>query len=209
VKIETLESFLTEIVVPMFPGASIKKSNFVPFNRTTEIVVYDHAPTRLRVRQNASTKEFFTITRLQAWVNTEKHLVKKLISVFDQTISTAAPLLNQLEDYLSLASQAAENAVAVALNRNGEILLFAQGELKFAKRRGRWLHFTHKPVVTSMSWGGASPLDIRESIYESCLDASFARTGGCIGIVRKHQLSTFYSEVPCLRRRPFRHSNKI
>ena len=289
----------------MFPGSWVEKSDFVPFNKTTETVVYDHAPTRLRVRQNTTAKDFFAITRLQSWDGAEKLLVKKLLSVFDRTKSTAAPLLNQLEDYvvrnaiaqtvavgqqagtletvletlsawasqtyegervssgivitsapasgvvkvsllelmkedfgkilsdgvdswwrvdhagqvlafdtidstkaaasergyfplryLLLASLAAENAVAVTLNRNGEILLFAQGELKFAKRRGRWLHFTHEPVVTSMSWGGASPLDVRQAIYESCLDASFARSGGCIGIVRKHQLSNFNSKCP-------------
>ena len=47
-----------------------------------------------------------------------------------------------------------------------------------------------------MSWGGASPLDVREAIYESCLDSSFARSGGCIGIVRKQHLSSFTTKCP-------------
>lgn len=304
-KIETLENFLTEIVVPMFPGSSLEKSNFVPKKATTATVAYDHAPTKLRVRQNSTAKNFFPITRLQSWEDTEKRLVKKLLAVFGQTQSTAAALLNQLEDYvtriaiaqtvatgkqaetlesiletlsawasqtyegervssgilvtsavgsgtaklslldlmkedfgkvlsdgvdswwqvdaagvvqtfsttdsttaaasergyfplryLALASRAIGNEVAVTLNRNGEILLFAEGELKFSKRRGRWLHFAHKPVVTSMSWGGASAWDVRDAIYESCLDASFARSGGCIGIVRKHELTQFDTKCP-------------
>ena len=305
-KIEKLGSFLTEIVAPMFPGSTVEKSNFVPQNRTTETVVYDHAPTRLRVRQNSIATEFFALVRVQSWDNAEKHLVRKLLAVFDQTKSTAPTFLNQLEDfvvrraiaqtvgvdkqaetleailetlaawasqtyegervsagiliaatpastgtakfsllelmkedfgkvlsdgvdswwrvdeaslvlgfdtvdsskanvsergcfplrYLPLASRTSGKEVGVALNRNGEILMFAQGELKFAKRRGKWLHFTHEPVITSMSWGGASALDVREAIYESCLDASIARSGGCIGIIRKQLLSSFVTKCP-------------
>lgn len=304
-KIETMEGFLKEIVAPMFPGSAIEKSNFVPFNKSKEAVVYEHAPTRLRVRQNSNGTEYFAVTRLQAWEKAEKHLVEELLSVFDQTTAAAAPLLSQLEDYvvrraiartvaggqqattleavlevlsawasqtyegervssgiviastpapagvnpsllelmqedfgkvlsdgvdswwrvnpsgevlafdtvdptkaaasergwfplryLPLATQTANNQVSVTLNRNGEILLFTQGGLKFAKRRGKWLHFAHVPVITSMSSGGASPLNVREAIYESCIDASFARSGGCIGLVRKTHLTNFNSKCP-------------
>jgi hypothetical protein len=124
-KIDTVEKFLIEIVVPMFPGSSVENSNFVPYNKTSETVVYDHAPTRLRVRQNAVAKEFFAITRLQSWDNAEKLLVKKLLSVFDHTKTTAAPLLNQLEDYVvrkAIAQTVARGAQAETLEAVLEIL---------------------------------------------------------------------------------------
>jgi len=77
------------------------------------------------------------------------------------------------------------NKVAMTLNRLGEILIFRQNELLFARRSGRWHYLTHEPVVSQMN----VPRDrrLRESIYETCIDASFARTGACIGVVSVFQ----------------------
>lgn len=71
--------------------------------------------------------------------------------------------------------------VSLSLNRLGEILIFRKGELVFARRSGRWHYLTHEPVISQMD----VPRDraLRQAIYETCLDASFARTGACIGVV--------------------------
>lgn len=70
--------------------------------------------------------------------------------------------------------------IALALTRNGEILVFCAGEMVFAKRRGSWLHFTHGAVVAAMPCPhNRSP---RERIYRTLLDASFSRSGGGIAI---------------------------
>jgi hypothetical protein len=71
--------------------------------------------------------------------------------------------------------------VALCLNRSGEILVFRDGQLLFARRSGRWSFLTHEPILTQM--GTPQDAKIRRAVYETCLDASFARTGGCIGIV--------------------------
>ena len=73
------------------------------------------------------------------------------------------------------------NRIALTLNRLGEILVFRKQELVFARRSGRWHYLTHEPVISQMN----VPRDraLRRSIYETCLDASFARTGACIGVV--------------------------
>ena len=98
--------------------------------------------------------------------------------------------------YLPLATRCVNGHVGIALNRNGEILVFAKGQIQFAKRRGTWLHFTHEPVVRQMSGGGASSLGLRQAIYESCLDVSFARSGACIGVVREQSYPGFVSKSP-------------
>lgn len=71
--------------------------------------------------------------------------------------------------------------VAFALNRLGEILAFRDEQLLFARRSDRWNFLTHEPVLTQM--GTPQDTDIRRAVYETCLDASFARTGACIGVV--------------------------
>jgi hypothetical protein len=76
---------------------------------------------------------------------------------------------------------AGEGRVAVVLNRLGEILVFCAGQLLFARRSGRWHFLTHDPILSQMS----VPQDryIREALYQTALDASFARTGACLGVV--------------------------
>lgn len=80
-----------------------------------------------------------------------------------------------------IAEWAKDGRIAVVLNRLGEILAFKDQKLLFARRSGKWHFLTHEPVLTQMR----RPQDnaVRCAVYESCLDASFARTGACVGIV--------------------------
>lgn len=73
--------------------------------------------------------------------------------------------------------------VGLSLNRLGEVLVFQQGQLVFARRSARWHFLTHEPVIMQM--GVPRDYGLRRAIYETCLDASFARTGACIGIVKR------------------------
>lgn len=75
-----------------------------------------------------------------------------------------------------------EARIALSLNRLGEILVFHDQKLAFARRSGKWSFLTHDAVITQMNV--PRDRDLRNSIYDTCLDASFARTGACIGIVQ-------------------------
>lgn len=71
---------------------------------------------------------------------------------------------------------------AVLLNRSGEVLVFKDQKLQFAKRRGSWRHYAHDSVVKRLGFGDPS---LRRAVYESCLDVSFARSGGCVAVLAK------------------------
>jgi hypothetical protein len=296
--IETFQGFLEEIVAPMFPGATLEQSQFAPKVRLLTTVVSE-SPTLLRLRQNTSTKDYYSLKRLQRWRVAEKKLVKKLISSYETT-SNAGRLLPHLEGYIvrkaiaeaiginpkaqslelvleilskwssqtyegervsfgilidpsveapvgtlslfdmmaedfskvlsdgvdswwkvdmtgrilgfqtysnssarhaayapiryaALAGESDERRVGITLNRNGEILIFTERSIRFAHRRGKWLRFTHGPTIERMSNGGPCPVSLRAAIYQSCLEASFARTGACICFIRSWQLGAFYS----------------
>lgn len=75
---------------------------------------------------------------------------------------------------------------AITLNRNGEILVFSNDELKFARRRGQWMYFPHEESVAQI--GNKVPAlnnrkDLRRAVYLTALDISFSRSGGAIGLV--------------------------
>jgi hypothetical protein len=84
-----------------------------------------------------------------------------------------------------LAEWSTGGKISLGLNRNGEILLFKDCMLVFAKRRGRWLHFTHNAVIKRATLRGAFESELCSAVYQTCLDVSFARTGGCIAIARR------------------------
>lgn len=80
-----------------------------------------------------------------------------------------------------IARWAKGKRIGIVLNRNGEILVLKHGKLVFVCRRGRWSFLTHEPIITQM--GSPQRRVIRRAVYSSSLDASFARTGACIGVV--------------------------
>ncbi len=105
----------------------------------------------------------------------------------DDWAATLAPLrLAQICQWTLLGEQSFRR-LAVVLNRLGEILIIQDAKLAFAKRRGRWHHFLHDQTIAGMP----VPRDrgLREAIYQSCLDVSFARTGGCIAVAKHDQRS--------------------
>ena len=81
----------------------------------------------------------------------------------------------------AIAQWATKDRIAIVLNRAGEIMILNNHQLRFTKRSGNWHFLTHKSILTQM--GGPDKKEVRQAVYETCLDASFARTGACIGIV--------------------------
>src|SRR5206468_3254401 len=100
-----------------------------------------------------------------------------------------------------IACWASGDRIAVVLNQRGEILVFQGESLRFVRRSGSWHHYVHETNIRRLS----PPRDreLREAIYESCLDVSFARTGGCIGVVsepNRDRVADFLSEDDLLSR---------
>jgi hypothetical protein len=80
-----------------------------------------------------------------------------------------------------IAHWAKDGRIALVLNRAGEILVFRDGQLRFTRRGAQWHFLTHNPVLDQMARPDLR--EVRHAVYSTCLDASFARTGACIGIV--------------------------
>ncbi len=86
----------------------------------------------------------------------------------------------------AIADWATGNKIAFVLNRLGEQLIFRNKKIVFAKRRGEWQFYAHEMYLRQMQ--PPENRELREAIYQSCLDISFARSGGCIIVVRSGSL---------------------
>ena len=91
------------------------------------------------------------------------------------------------------------NKVAFVLNRLGEILIFKNKQLVFIKRSGKWQLFAHDDCISKL-WPLIFKKKLRKSIYETCLDISFARSGGCIIIMSNKKLKKINEIVNILDR---------
>ncbi|MBO4569996.1 MAG: hypothetical protein J5689_02125 [Clostridia bacterium] len=84
-------------------------------------------------------------------------------------------------NYIRIASLCTGNKIGVSLMRNGDILLFKDKTLLFARRNGNWVCFSHEEIISKLAdRSGDYTQEVRKAIYLSALDTSFARTGGCI-----------------------------
>ncbi len=91
--------------------------------------------------------------------------------------------------YARMANEAGPRQVVIVLTHHSELLIFINKELKFARRRGVWLHFNHQPIIKLIAAGSKHVSEeLRTGIYETLLDLSFAKTGGTICICRKTSL---------------------
>ena len=82
--------------------------------------------------------------------------------------------------HLKLASLATGSKIGVCLNEQGDVMIFKNRSLLFAKKSGVWICYSHEEIVGKLSEHAGEYEDVRKAIYLSALDTSFLRSGGCI-----------------------------
>ncbi len=91
-------------------------------------------------------------------------------------------------EYIDMGNMCTGSRVGVTLSRTGDILLFHQKSMVFAKKCGVWSRYSHEEIISRIADKTSEQADsTRKSIYLSALDVSFARTGGCVVHLDKDQ----------------------
>ena len=93
-----------------------------------------------------------------------------------------------------IAAWSKDGRIGLTLNRLGEILIFKDQKLLFVRRSGIWHFLTHEPTLAQIK--KPNNVAARKAIYESCLDASFARTGACLGVITSNYATKWQKIVP-------------
>ena len=81
---------------------------------------------------------------------------------------------------LEIANLSTGSKIGICLNEEGEVLIFKNKSLVFAKKSGVWVCFSHEEIVGKLAEHAGEYEDVRKAIYLSALDTSFKRCGGCI-----------------------------
>lgn len=83
-------------------------------------------------------------------------------------------------DYIDMANLCTGAKIGVCLVSEGDVLIFKDKQLLFAKRNGAWVSFSHEEIMGKLAERANEVEEVRKAIYLSALDTSFARDGGCI-----------------------------
>lgn len=79
--------------------------------------------------------------------------------------------------FISVANYAEDQRICLTLTNNGEVLIFKDQKLFFSKRNGEWNYYNDDSTLKTMP---GTSIEVKKAMYETILDVSFARTGGCL-----------------------------
>ncbi|MBQ9790598.1 MAG: hypothetical protein IJW24_03285 [Clostridia bacterium] len=82
--------------------------------------------------------------------------------------------------HLRIANLCNGSKIGISLIAGGDILIFKDKNLLFAKRNGKWVSFSHDEIIGKLSDRSDEVEEVRRAIYLSALDLSFSKDGGCI-----------------------------
>ena len=83
-------------------------------------------------------------------------------------------------EYLKIANLCTGSKIGVCLLPDGDILLFKEKALIFARRSGNWVCFSHQVIIDKLADKVGDGEEIRKALYLSSLDTSFKKCGGCV-----------------------------
>lgn len=83
-------------------------------------------------------------------------------------------------EFDSIAKYCGDKRIGIILTENGDILIFKNRNLMFAKRKNRWNIYSHEEVIQLLSYRSSSNKDVRRSVYLTALDCSYNYTGGIL-----------------------------
>ncbi len=100
-------------------------------------------------------------------------------------------------EYLDIANLCTGAKIGVCLIQEGDLLIFKDKQLLFAKRNGAWVCFSHEEIIGKLAERSGEVEEVRKALYLSALDTSFARDGGCIVHVNQGDKYNILKHIDC------------
>lgn len=137
----------------------------------------------------------FSTIKIDSNGNIKNYLSNCLISKNIKPKSYYHPI--QIKEFIEICHSYSNNSkginyLGVLLLKNSEIVIIKNDKLEWVKRNGKWYNYNYAYFQNCMinTEIGFSSEQI-EKLYSYVLNLSFAKTGGCIAIIDKEQLSEF------------------
>ncbi len=116
--------------------------------------------------------------------NREGYLIGYVSLAKVRRFSSTAP-----HEFNYVAKYCGDKKVGIALTENGDLLIFKNRLLMFARRRGQWNIYNHEEVMQLLAYRNPHSLkDVRRAIYLTAIDTSFRYNGGIIVYLKKDMI---------------------
>ena len=84
----------------------------------------------------------------------------------------------------------------MVLTESGDLLIFKNRTLMFAKRRGKWNIYSHEEVIQLLSYRSTHSLrEVRRAVYLTSLDCSFKYSGGIIVYLKRDMVEQALTHI--------------
>lgn len=90
--------------------------------------------------------------------------------------------------FVPVEKWALKNRTAVALNGNGEILVFHENKFSITRRPNRWSHFAPETIVTPLACKAPVKVtlsEVKDAVYKALPEASFAQDDDANHVIEK------------------------
>ncbi len=89
-------------------------------------------------------------------------------------------------EFENIAKYCGDKRIGIILTENGDLLIFKNRTLMFAKRKNHWNIYSHEEVIQLLSYRSSQSIkDVRRSVYMTALDCSFNYSGGILIYLKK------------------------
>ena len=113
--------------------------------------------------------------------NREGYLMGYVSLAKVRNYSTTAP-----NEFNFVARYCGDRKIGIVLTESGDLLIFKNRALMFAKRRGKWNIYSHDEVIQLLGYREPHSLkEVRRAVYLTALDCSFKYLGGIIIYLKK------------------------
>lgn len=130
-------------------------------------------------------KDFFVLLSdgVRSYVEFNRDGYLKSYTTLDRVRNYATITPNEYEN---IAKYCGDKRIGVVLTQNGDLLIFKNRNLMFAKRKNHWNVYSHEEVIQLLSYRSShAAREVRRAIYMTALDVSFEYLGGILVYLKK------------------------
>lgn len=104
-------------------------------------------------------------------------------------------------EFRKICQASVNHNVGISLSESGDIYCFKRQQLRIARLNGKWVVFSYESFYEALKNRNIQESMINE-IYNTCLDVSFSRTGGCLAICNhSNKLDSILPKIEDLKKK--------
>ncbi len=145
----------------------IKSNDFAPITNIPNSLI--------KLDKNGYIKEYISIDEKNCDIDYIKHPIqlREIVKICNKNLKSS------------------KSYIAILLLTNSEIVIIKNDVIEWVKRNGRWFNYNDEYLKKCLEDTLKDNSNLINHFYSAILNLSFAKTGGCLTIIKKEKLNDF------------------